>query len=69
MKATKQNQILLMILWICRSKMFKSICIFTILIIYHRFIMYDQERMMYRKLNGELLDTREKHLEYYNLLR
>lgn len=30
----------------------------------HRFIIYDQERMMYRDLNGVLLDTKEKHLEY-----
>jgi hypothetical protein len=27
----------------------------------HRFIIYDQERMMYRNLNGVLLDTKEKH--------
>jgi rubrerythrin len=30
----------------------------------HRFIIYDQERMMYRNLDGLLLDTKEKHLEY-----
>lgn len=30
----------------------------------HRFIIYDQERMMYRNINGILLDTKEKHLEY-----
>jgi hypothetical protein len=30
----------------------------------HRFIIYDQERMMYRRLDGILLDTKEKHLEY-----
>jgi hypothetical protein len=30
----------------------------------HRFMIYDQERMMYRDLNGILLDTKEKHLEY-----
>jgi hypothetical protein len=30
----------------------------------HRFIIYDQERMMYRGLNGILLDTKEKHLNY-----
>ena len=31
----------------------------------HRFIIYDQERMMYRRCdNQELLDTREKHEEY-----
>jgi hypothetical protein len=31
----------------------------------HRYIVYDQERMMYRGLDGVLLDTKEKHLEYY----
>ena len=30
----------------------------------HRFIIYDQERMMYRGLDGVLLDTKERHLEY-----
>tara|TARA_R110001632_G_scaffold67337_1_gene158170 strand:+ start:127 stop:660 length:534 start_codon:yes stop_codon:yes gene_type:complete len=31
----------------------------------HRFIIYDQERMMYRKCdNMELLDTKEKHYLY-----
>lgn len=31
----------------------------------HRFIIYDQERMMYRRVdNNELLDTRESHIEY-----
>lgn len=30
----------------------------------HRFIIYDQERMMYRQLNGILLDTKEQHLSY-----
>jgi hypothetical protein len=30
----------------------------------HRFIIYDQERMMYRNLEGVLLDTKEKHLKY-----
>jgi len=32
----------------------------------HRFMVYDQERKMYRKLNGELLDTKETHLNYIN---
>ncbi len=32
----------------------------------HRHIIYDQERMMYRNLDGILLDTREKSIEYYN---
>jgi len=31
----------------------------------HRFIIYDQERMMYRRFdNNELLDTKEKHIEF-----
>lgn len=30
----------------------------------HRHIIYDQERMMYRTKDGELLDTKERHLEY-----
>ncbi len=31
----------------------------------HRFILYDQERMMYRRVDtNELLDTKERHLEY-----
>lgn len=31
----------------------------------HRYIIYDQERMMYRGLDNVLLDSKEKHLEYY----
>ena len=34
----------------------------------HRYMVYDQERMMYRNLDGILLDTKEKHLEYCNSL-
>lgn len=30
----------------------------------HRFLIYDQERKMYRTLSGELLDTRDRHEEY-----
>jgi hypothetical protein len=30
----------------------------------HRFIIYDQERMMYRTIDGILLDTKEKHFNY-----
>lgn len=29
----------------------------------HRNMIYDQERMMYRNINGILLDTKESHLE------
>ena len=33
----------------------------------HRFIVYDQERKMYRRYdNNELLDTKEKHLHFIN---
>lgn len=32
----------------------------------HRYIIYDQERMMYRKLDGVLLDTKEAHFNYFN---
>lgn len=30
----------------------------------HRYIIYDQERMMYRTTSGLLLDTRERHEKY-----
>jgi len=30
----------------------------------HRFLIYDQERMMYRGLDFVLLDTKKKHLDY-----
>lgn len=33
----------------------------------HRHMIYDQERMMYRNLNGVLLDTKESHLELLSL--
>lgn len=32
----------------------------------HRYMVYDQERMMYRTLEGVLLDTRASHLTYFN---
>lgn len=34
----------------------------------HRHIIYDQERMMYRNLDGVLLDTKESHLELLSSL-
>lgn len=35
----------------------------------HRFIVYDQERMMYRVAKtGELLDTKERHIEFISKL-
>lgn len=30
----------------------------------HRYMTYDQERMMYRKLDGTLLDSKDAHLAY-----
>ena len=36
----------------------------------HRHIIYDQERMMYRRVdNMQLLDTKEKHIEYFNQIK
>jgi len=36
----------------------------------HRYIVYDQERMMYRRIDTmELLDTKEKHIEFYHSLK
>lgn len=35
----------------------------------HRFLLYDQEKMMYRTLANELLDTREKHVAYIDQLK
>jgi hypothetical protein len=32
----------------------------------HRFMIYDQERMMYRTKDGILLDTKEAHIDYIN---
>ena len=34
----------------------------------HRNIIYEQELMMYRTKDGELLDNKEKHLNYINKL-
>ena len=30
----------------------------------HRFLRYDEETMLYRTIDGELLDTKEKHENY-----
>jgi len=35
---------------------------------YHRFMIYDQERKMYRNLEGVLLDTKQRHLDYLKTL-
>lgn len=34
----------------------------------HRFLIYDQERMMFRNTMGILLDTKESHLDYIKSL-
>lgn len=35
----------------------------------HRYMTYDQERMMYRTTSGVLLDTKGAHIKYYNSLK
>lgn len=35
----------------------------------HRYMVYDQERMMYRTLEGVLLDTKERHLAYWEQVK
>ena len=35
----------------------------------HRNMIYDQERMMYRNINGILLDTKGSHIELLNKLK
>jgi hypothetical protein len=35
----------------------------------HRYMIYDQERMMYRTTEGILLDTKESHVKYYESLK
>jgi hypothetical protein len=36
----------------------------------HRYIVYDQERMMYRRYdNNELLDTKQKHLDFFEEIK
>ncbi len=35
----------------------------------HRFMVYDQERKMYRTLEGVLLDTKEAHIDYFNSIK
>lgn len=35
----------------------------------HRYVVYDQERKMYRTLQGVLLDTKEAHLAHYESIK
>lgn len=36
---------------------------------HHRYIIYDEERSMFRTLDGLLLDTKEGYLDYINLMK
>lgn len=36
---------------------------------HHRYIIYDEERNMFRTLDGLLLDTKEKYSNYINLMK
>jgi|AntAceMinimDraft_16_1070373.scaffolds.fasta_scaffold122460_2 hypothetical protein len=35
----------------------------------HRYMIYDQERCMYRDLSGRLLNTKEIHIEYFKTIK
>ena len=35
----------------------------------HRYMVYDQERMLYRRVDGVLLDTKESHIELIKSLQ
>ncbi len=35
----------------------------------HRFMRYDQPHKMYRTMDGVLLDTKDKHIEYFEKVR
>lgn len=35
----------------------------------HRYMIYDQERMMYRTVDGILLNTKERHLRYLDKIK
>jgi hypothetical protein len=35
----------------------------------HRYMVYDQERMMFRTTKGILLDTKKRHLEYFEQIK
>ena len=35
----------------------------------HRFIKYDKKTFMYKTLNGLLLETKQKHIDYYNKIK
>lgn len=52
--------------WSYRNQHAKDVLFLTVTEhnIAHRFMIYDQENMMYRAKNGQLLDTKEAHLNY-----
>lgn len=35
----------------------------------HRYLIYDQERMMYRTIKGVLLDTKKEHEKYFKYVK
>lgn len=35
----------------------------------HRFIVYDKNTFFYKDMEGNLLDTKEKHINYFNLIK
>jgi len=53
--------------WSYNTEHIKDVFFFTMKEhnIIHRFMIYDQERKMYRKLTGELLDSRKTSEKYY----
>ena len=56
--------------WSYRKEHRKDVIILTISQhhLVHRFMVYDQERMMYRRLDGTLIDSREAAIAYYATL-
>jgi hypothetical protein len=68
MKKTKGNHLHH---WSYKEEHYKDVIELTISqhSLAHRHIIYDQERMMYRRIdNMQLLDTKEKHIEYISNL-
>ncbi len=57
--------------WSYNQEHYKDVLFFSVPEHYkiHRYIIYDQERMMYRTIEGVLLDTKERHLEYFNKIK
>jgi len=56
--------------WSYNEKHYKDVIELTVKehSLVHRFTIYDQERMMYRTLDGILLDTKEGAINFYNQL-